>query len=246
MQTIALKEVGQTGLLVSRDGLTVYYENLDEWYEFPTEAPSDFKWKYFVLPHRVWVDGYCVRTVHQAVALAWEPESFAGKDKPHIHHCDFDRFNNDINNLLVLDSSSHVTLHRLIGNKPVSKDEAEDLLRSYESIPWEEVFEKYQTRELRNRQSVMDFIKERSGKSVTQRTVSVKFKELNGRLKHSGRKTPEFITLENPVLIEAFEKYEVGELDNQFEVLDFIKERTGVEIRQSVVSRKFKQLRGSL
>ena len=248
MQTIALKAVGQTGLLVSRDGLTVYYEALSEWHEFPTEAPSDFKGRYFDLPHTVWVDGYCVWGVHQAVAMAWEPQSFVGKDKANVHHCDFNKFNNDVDNLLVLDSSSHVTLHNLIGDKPVSKDEAENLLRRFESIPWDEAFHKYRAGELKTYQEVIDFIKERSGLSVTGKTVSVKFKELNGGLNPSGRKisktykTREFISLDDPALIDAFEKYQSGELKDQFEVIDFIKERTGVEIRQGTVSNKFKQL----
>ena len=249
MQTLALKEVGSTGLLISRDGLTVYYESLGEWYDYPTEAPSDFKRKYFYLPHRVIVDGHKIVKVHQAVALAWEPESFVGKDKPNVHHCDFDRFNNDINNLIVLDSSSHHTLHNLIGDKPVSKDEAKDLLRRFESIPWDEAFEKYKSGELKTLQEAADYIKERSGISVTQKPVRVKFKQLNGGLNLSGRKTPktyEFIDLGNPALIEAFEKYQAGELKNQEEAADFIKERTGLEISQTTVSRKFKQLRESL
>ena len=249
MQEIKLKEVGSTGLLISRDGLIVYYENLGEWYEFPTEKPSDYKWWYFVLPHSVCVDGLEIRTVHQAVTLAWEPESFVGKDEPNVHHCDFNRFNNDINNLLVLDSSAHHTLHNLIGDKPVSKAEAEELLRRFESIPWEEAFYKYQTRELKNQFEVIDFIKELSGISVTQMTVSNKFKQLNGGLNPSGRKiskTPEFIALDNPALIEAFEKYQAGELKSQQDCADFIKERTGDKITQRTVSRKFKQLRESL
>ena len=249
MQTIALKEVGQTGLLISRDGLTVYYENLGEWYEFPTEAPSDYKGRYFYLPHRVWVGGLGIRTVHKAVAMAWEPESFVGKDMPNVHHCDFNRFNNDIENLIVLDISTHHALHRLIGDKPVSKDEAEDLLCRYESIPWDEAFHKYKSGDLKNQQEVIDFIKERSGISVTIKTVSVKFKELNGGLNPSGHKiskTPESIDLDNPALIEAFHKYEAGELKNRQEAIDFIKERTGVEICRSSVSWNFKQLNGGL
>ena len=249
MKEIQLKEVGSTGLLISSDGLTVYYEDLNEWYDYPTEAPSDYKWKYFYVPHRVWVDGLDIRTVHQAVAMAWEPESFAGKDKPDIHHCNFKKFDNDVDNLIVLDRSSHMTLHCLIGDKPVSKAEAEDLLRRYESIPWEEAFEKYQAGELKTYQEVVGFIKERMGVEIGLMTVYWKFKELNGGLNPSGRKTPktrEFISLSNPALIEAFHKYQAGELKNQFAVIDFIKERTGVEIRQSVVSWKFKQLNGGL
>ena len=245
MQTIALKAVGQTGLLISSDGLTVYYESLNEWHEFPTEKPSDYDGRYFYLPHSVLVDGYWIVKVHQAVAMAWEPESFVGKDNPNVHHCDFNRFNNDIDNLVVLDNSSHHALHRLIGDKPVSKDEAENLLRMYESIPWEEAFHKYKSGELRNQFEVIDFIKERSGISVAQYTVSRKFKELNGGFNPSGHKTREFISLDDPALIDAFEKYQSGELKDQFEVIDFIKERTGVEIRQSTVSKKFKQLRDS-
>ena len=246
MNEIKLREVGRTGLLISRDGLTVYYENLDEWYEFPTEKPSDYKWKYFCLPHSVWVDGLEIRTVHQAVAMAWEPESFVGKDKPNIHHCDFNRFNNDINNLLVLDSSTHHTLHCLIGDKPVSKDEVEDLLRMYESIPWDEAFHKYKSGELRTQQEAIDFIKERTGVEITRVTVTRKFKQLNGGLNPSGCKTPEFISLNNPALIEAFHKYQAGELKNLQDCMDFIKERTGISVTQMTVSNKFKQLRESL
>ena len=178
MNEINLKEVGSTGLLISRDGLTVYYEDLNEWYEFPTEAPSDYKGWYFCLPHTVWVDGHKVWGVHQAVAMAWEPESFVGKDKPNVHHCDFDRFNNDISNLIVLGSSAHSTLHQLIGDKPVSKNEAEDLLRRYESIPWEEAFEKYRTGELKTQQDCVNFIKDQTGVEITLKTVSRKFKQL--------------------------------------------------------------------
>ena len=246
MEVINLKEVGQTGLLISRDGLTVYYESLGEWYEFPTEAPSDYNYRYFRLPHRVWVDGHKVWGVHQAVAMAWEPESFVGKDKPNVHHCDFDRFNNDISNLIVLDSSAHSTLHCLIGDKPVSKAEAEDLLRSFESIPWEEAFHKYRTGELKTRLEAIDFIKERTGISVTGMTVWRKFKELNGGLNPSGRKTHEFISLSNPALIEAFHKYQAGELKNRLEAIDFIKERTGISVTGMTVSRKFKELNGGL
>ena len=249
MTEINLKEVGQTGLLVSRDGLTVYYENLGEWYEFPTEKPSDYKGRYFGLPHSVLVEGYRVLGVHQAVAMAWQPESFVGKDKPDVHHCDFDKFNNDVDNLIVLDSSAHMTLHRLIGDKPVSKDEAEELLRRYESIPWEEAFEKYKSGELKTRQDCVDFIREQSGISVTGMTVTNKFKQLNGGLNPSGRKiskTPEFIALEDPTLIEAFEKYQSGELKTLQDCVDFIKERTGLEISLRTVSRKLKQLRESL
>ena len=249
MQTIALKEVGSTGLLVSSDGLTVYYEALGEWYEFATEKPSDYKGWYFNLPHSVWVDGYRIWRVHQAVAMAWEPESFVGKDKPNVHHCDFNTFNNDINNLVVLDSSAHKTLHRLIENKPVSKDEAEDMLRMYESAPWEEAFHKYQAGELKTQQEVIDFIKERTGGEISQSFVTKKFKQLNGGLNPSGRKTPktrEFISLNNPALIEAFHKYEAGELKNQFEVIDFIKEQTGIEISLMTVCKKFKELNGGL
>ena len=252
MEVIKLKAVGQTGLLVSRDGLTVYYEALGEWYDYPTEKPSDYKGWYLCLPHRVWVDGYKIVKVHQAVAMAWEPESFVGKDNPNVHHCDFNTFNNDIKNLIVLDRSAHKTLHNLIGDKPVSKDEAKDLLRRFESIPWEEAFDKYKAGELKNLFEVMDFIKERTGISVTGKPVTKKFKELNGGLNPSGHKisktykTREFIALEDPTLIEAFEKYQAGELKNQQEAADFIKERTGLEISQKTVSNKFKQLRGSL
>ena len=182
MKEIQLKEVGQTGLLISSDGLTVYYEDLNEWYDYPTEAPSDYKWKYFCLPHRVWVDGLDIRTVHQAVAMAWEPESFVGKDNPNVHHCDFNRFNNNVENLIVLDSSSHSTLHCLIGDKPVSKAEAEDLLRKYELLPWEEAFHKYQAGELKNQFAVIDFIKERTGVEIAQPTVALKFKQLRESL----------------------------------------------------------------
>ena len=246
MQTIKFKEVGQTGLLISRDGLTVYYEALDEWYEFPTEAPSDFKGRYFYLPHTVLVDGYWIVKVHQAVAMAWEPESFVGKDKPNVHHCDFNTFNNSVDNLIVLDSSAHSTLHKLIGDKPVSKAEAKDLLSRYESIPWDEIFKMYKSGELRNLQEVIDFIKERSSISVAVTTVTKKFKQLNGGLNPSGRKTREFISLDDPALIEAFEKHQTGELRNQFEVIDFIKERTGLEICLTTVTNKFKQLNGGL
>ena len=246
MQEISLKEVGQTGLLISRDGLTVSYEDLNEWYDYPTEAPSDYKGWYFCLPHTVWVDGHKVWGVHQAVAMAWEPESFVGKDKPSVHHCNFDKFDNNVDNLIVLDSSSHMTLHRLIGDKPVSKDEAEELLRRYESIPWEEAFEKYRTGELKTRQEAVDFIKERTGLSVSGKPVWRKFKELNGGLNPSGRKTPEFISLSNPTLIEAFEKYQTGELKNRLEAIDFIKELTGISVTGTTVGRKFKQLRESL
>ena len=252
MNEINLKEVGSTGLLISRDGLTVYYEDLNEWYDYPTEAPSDYKWKYFCLPHRVWVDGLDIRTVHQAVAMAWEPESFVGKDNPNVHHCDFNRFNNNVENLIVLDSSAHSTLHRLIGDKPVSKAEAEDLLRSFESIPWEEAFHKYKAGELKTQQEAIDFIKGRTGDKITHVSVTQKFKELNGGLNPSGHKisktykTREFIPLNNPALIEAFHKYQAGELKTYQEVADFIKERTGVEIAQPTVALKFKQLRESL
>ena len=246
MNEIKLQEVGQTGLLISRDGLIVYYENLGEWYEFPTEKPSDYKWRYFCLPHSVCVDGYKVRGVHQAVAMAWEPESFLGKDKPNVHHCDFNTFNNDVDNLIVLDSSTHTTLHKLIGDKAVSKDEVEDLLRGFESILWEEAFHKYKSGELKSYQEVVDYIKERTGISVTGRTVSNKFKELNGGLNPSGCKTYEFISLNNPALIEAFEKYQAGELKNHEKAAAFIKEQTGDEISRITVSRKFKQLRESL
>ena len=245
MEVIKLKAVGQTGLLVSRDGLTVYYEDRDEWYDFPTEAPSDYKWKYFGLPHRVWVDGYRIWRVHQAVAMAWEPQSFVGKDKPNVHHCDFNRFNNDINNLIVLDSSAHHALHCLIGDKPVSKDEAEDLLRSYESIPWDEIFKMYKSGELKSYPEVIDSIKERTGLEICRSVVCNKFKQLNGGLNPSGCKTYEYIDLGNPALIEAFEKYEAGELKNQFEVIDFIKERSGISVTLNTVANKFKQLRGS-
>ena len=246
MEAIELKAVGQTGLLVSRDGLTVYYEALDEWYEFPTEKPSDYKGWYFFLPHSVCVDEYRVWGVHQAVAMAWEPESFVGKDKPNVHHCDFNTFNNTIDNLIVLDSSAHTTLHNLIGDKPVSKDEAEELLRRFEAIPWDEAFRKYQAGEMKTRHEVIDFIKEQTGVEIARVTVSKKFKELNGGLNPSGHKTYEFISLNNPALIEAFHKYKSGELKNQFEVIDFIKEQTGGKISQASVSWKFKQLRESL
>ena len=245
MNEIKLREVGQTGLLISRDGLIVYYESLNEWYEFPTEKPSDYKWKYFCLPHSVWVDGLEIRTVHKAVAMAWEPESFVGKDEPNVHHCDFNRFNNSVDNLLVLDISSHTTLHNLIGDKPVSKDEAEDLLRRYESIPWDEAFHKYKSGELKTYQEVIDFIKERTGLSVAQKTVCWKFKQLNGGLNPSGCKTPEFISLNNPALIEAFHKYQAGELKNHQEATDFIKERSGISVTRRTVSNKFQELRGS-
>ena len=246
MKEIALKEVGQTGLLISRDGLIVYYEDRDEWYDFPTEAPSDYKRRYFCLPHTVWVDGYCVWRVHQAVAMAWEPKSFAGKDKPNVHHCDFNKFNNDIDNLIVLDHSSHATLHKLIGGKPVSKDEAEDLLRRFESIPWEDALHKYKSGELKTHQEVIDFIKEQTGVEISRIPVWWKFKQLNGGLNPSGCKTHEYIALSNPVLIEAFHKHQAGELKTQQDCVDFIKERTGIEISQMTVGRKFKQLRGSL
>ena len=245
MEAIELKAVGSTGLLISKDGLTVYYEALNEWYEFPTEAPSDYKGWYFNLPHIVWVDGYRIWTVHQAVAMAWEPESFVGKDKPNVHHCDFNTFNNDVDNLIVLDNSAHMTLHQLIGDKPVSKDDVEDLLRRYGSIPWDEAFHKYKSGELKSYQEVVDYIKERTGVEITQASVSWQFKQLNGGLNPSGCKTHEFIALNNPVLIEAFEKYQNGELKGQ-DCVNFIKERSGVSVSGSTVSRKFQQLRGSL
>ena len=249
MEAIKLKAVGRTGLLVSRDGLTVYYENLGEWYEFPTEKPSDYKWRYFDLPHSVWVDGYRIHYVHQAVAMAWEPESFAGKLSPQVHHCDFNKFHNDINNLTVLDSSSHSTLHKFIGDKPVSKDEIEELLRSFEAIPWDEAFKKYKSGELKNQFEVIDFIKERMGVEISQSSVSWQFKQLNGGLNSSGRKTPktrEFISLNNPALIEAFEKYQAGELKTQQEAAAFIKERSGISVTGKTAGNKFKQLRESL
>ena len=246
MNEIKLQAVGQTGLLISRDGLTVYYESLNEWYEFPTEKPSDYEGWYFKLPHPVWVDGYKIVKVHQAVAMAWEPESFVGKDEPNVHHCDFNTFNNSVDNLLVLDISSHKTLHNLIGDKPVSKDEAEELLRRYESIPWDEAFHKYQSGELKNRQQVIDFIKERMGVEISQSSVSWQFKQLNGGLNPSGCKTYEFISLNNPALIEAFEKYQAGELRTQQEAIDFIKEQSDISVAQKTVSNKFKHLRESL
>ncbi len=58
--------------------------------------------------YSVWKDGNRVR-VH---VLVWEKENGTIPKGYHIHHIDFDKKNNDINNLRLMMASDHHKLHR--------------------------------------------------------------------------------------------------------------------------------------
>lgn len=122
-----VKEIGSSGILVSRDGKFIYDKNRNKVIE-----SREYRHKtqyYLMLSRSIKLSNITIRYVHQAVTLAWEPESYVGKLQPQVHHCDFNKLNNDIDNLIVLDKPVHIKLHSIIGKSPVSKPVIKELER---------------------------------------------------------------------------------------------------------------------
>ena len=124
-----VKEIGSSGILVSRDGSFIYDKNRNE---VINSKEYRHKTQYYMMLTRAIKlnENITIRYVHQAVTLAWEPESYVGKLSPQVHHCDFDKSNNDIDNLIVLDKAFHKKLHSSIGHTPVSKPVIKELERN--------------------------------------------------------------------------------------------------------------------
>ena len=119
-----LKEIGSSGILVSRDGTLIINKNTGKVVHPKTFANTN----YLQLTTPICIGLKKFQYVHELVVAAWEPTACWGVKKPRIHHCDQNTMNNNIDNLVVLSDGDHIKLHHHIGKRPVSKTLINELL----------------------------------------------------------------------------------------------------------------------
>lgn len=120
------KEVGDTGIMVSRDGKLIFNKYTNQIY---TQSSVGKKRAYPMVG--IHFRGRSAEYVHYVVALAWFPEKL-GPDKQ-IHHVDRDPNNNSVDNLVVLDKEAHKKLHQLLRQKGRLDELLVEILNKYKN-----------------------------------------------------------------------------------------------------------------
>lgn len=120
------KEIGDTGIMVSRDGNLIFNKYTNKIYSQYYNG-TKCRYKMVGLSFR----GRSAEFVHYIVSLAWMPE-LLGEGKE-IHHCDLNTQNNSVDNLVVLDREVHKKIHKLLRQKANLDDIIIDLLKRYKN-----------------------------------------------------------------------------------------------------------------